>query len=301
MARISDTVRKLSSYQGLRERPADFGAFWASRAEHAARAREVTSSDVGLDSPMATYRQLAFPGTDSRMLTARYVAPKREGAVPTAVMFHDFGRGPRGWFHLTRFVAMGYAVVELESRIWSGSVCEGWECGPTGLAFAQVIDDALIATNVALGLPKTDPSHVVSWGEGLGAALAIDVAALVPAVGKVAACNPLPADFEAAWQQNARKSLYAGLVSHFRVCDPRGERAQELFRVLDYVDTVNFSQGLATDLLLGTGLMNDTSFVPGQFAIFNRAPCPKRHVRYPKWGHERINDFEDEVLRFLHP
>lgn len=301
MARISDTVRKLSSYRGLREKPEGFDAFWVARAEHAAQARQVTSAEVGLDSPAATYRQLAFPSTDGRMLRARYVAPKCQGLVPTAVMFHDFGRGPRGWLHLTRFVAMGYAVLQLENRLWSGNVTEGWEAGPSGLAFAQVISDALVTANVALALPKTDTAHVVAWGEGLGAALTIDAAALVPSVRKVAACNPLPADFQAAFQHNANKSLYAGLVSHFRVADPLAKDAQELFGVLDYVDTVNFSVKLGSDLLLGTGLMNDTSFVPGQFAIFNRASCPKRQVRYPKWGHERINDFEDEVLRFLHP
>ena len=78
------------------------------------------------------------------------------------------------------------------------------------------------------------------------------------------------------------------------------DHAEELFGVLDYVDTANFARGLGAELLLGTALMDTAATPASQFAIVNQVPGPKRHLTYPKWGHERVNAFEDQLLQFLH-
>ena len=33
--------------------------------------------------------------------------------------------------------------------------------------------------------------------------------------------------------------------------------------------------------------------------LFEKAVCEKRQIKYPKYGHERINFFENELIRFL--
>lgn len=56
---------------------------------------------------------------------------------------------------------------------------------------------------------------------------------------------------------------------------------------------------LRASLLLGTSMMDDAALPQSQYAVFNRAAGEKRHVTYPKWGHERVNDFEDALMAYL--
>ena len=91
-------------------------------------------------------------------------------------MFHDAGRPVRGWHHMTRFVALGYAVFALENRAEADAQTQ----------FA----DAQAAARAALSLPTT--LNLIAWGEGLGGTLAIAAAAKQPQhVVKCAAQNPL--------------------------------------------------------------------------------------------------------------
>ena len=300
MATISALLKGLSAYGGRSVLPDGFQAFWDERAAAAAAPREVTVGETPFETPVATYQTLRFAALDGRELTARYVAPKAGDMLPCVVMFHDVTCPPRGWHHLTRFVAPGHAVVELENRAWSGDVTEGWQEGPAALAFTRLIEDALVCACVARDLPRTDPAHLVAWGEGLGGGLALDVASLVPGFVKCAALNPLPADFRCVFEESGCGLLYRGLTDHFRACDPTGAHAEELFGVLDYVDTANFARGLGAELLLGTALMDTAATPASQFAIVNQVPGPKRHLTYPKWGHDRVNAFEDQLLQFLH-
>ena len=70
-------------------------------------------------------------------------------------MFHDAGRPVRGWHHMTRFVALGYAVFALENRAEADAQTQ----------FA----DAQAAARAALSLPTT--LNLIAWGEGLGLSL----------------------------------------------------------------------------------------------------------------------------------
>ena len=56
---------------------------------------------------------------------------------------------------------------------------------------------------------------------------------------------------------------------------------------------------VGSSLLLGTSMMDDAALPQSQYAVFNRAAGEKRHVTYPKWGHERVNDFEDALMAYL--
>lgn len=108
-------------------------------------------------------------------------------------------------------------------------------------------------------LPRTDRARLITWGEGLGAGLAIDVAAMIPGVVKCAALNPVPADFRTAWEQNCNESIYAGVISYFRNHDPEHTQEEQLFSTLDYLDCVNFASMLKSELLLGTSEMDTTA------------------------------------------
>ena len=57
--------------------------------------------------------------------------------------------------------------------------------------------------------------------------------------------------------------------------------------------------GVLLGVLLGTCLMDEYAPPKGQAAIYNRLTCPKQWKLYPKYVHERVNFFENQMLRFF--
>ena len=72
----------------------------------------------------------------------------------------------RGWHHLTRYLAPGYAVCHLECRPWAKDVTAGWQDGADGLVLAQLVDDALAMAGIARTLEGVDASRIRTQGLG---------------------------------------------------------------------------------------------------------------------------------------
>jgi len=134
-----------------------------------------------LDGRVARYEELEVVSADGCRLCAMHVAPAGEGPRPVVLMFHDCTRPARGWHHITRYVALGYEVLQVENRPGAG---------PDALAAS--VPDALAGFDLAASLPQADPSRIVAFGEGFGGALALAVAAARP-VWRAVALNPWPA------------------------------------------------------------------------------------------------------------
>ena len=130
MGGLTRQMRVFEAYDGTSTVPVDLAGFWRCRLGTAAPLAPdaVRCEPAGFDTPVATYERLTFAAADGAELHARYVCPRGAGGadrggavaprVPTVVMTHDVTCGPRGWHHLTRFAAIGHAVVELERRPW---------------------------------------------------------------------------------------------------------------------------------------------------------------------------------------
>lgn len=283
--------------------PAGFREFWELRAQaaRALGAGDVSMAPVACASPAARYAELVVAAPGARSLRARYVRPATDEAVPLVLAFPDWYQGVRGWHHLTRFVALGAAVVMLDARLlgWDAlDVTAGWEQAPEGLAVAGAYTDALRLSVAALELPGIDRTRVCTWGEGLGGAAAIAVAALVgDATWRCAALNPLPAGLEAVGTLPAAGPL-AGIARAYRACDPTRARESELAGALAYVDAANLASMLEGELVLGTGAFDEQAPAAGQDLVAERARAAAsvRQVRYPRHGHERINEFENELI-----
>lgn len=303
MATVSEIRAAGEKYLGTDAAPADLAAFWSARAERALASRPCELAEVGIDTPVAAYRELSFASTDGKTVRARVLLPKAAGPRPLILVFHDMDRGVRGWHHLTRYLAPDYAVCHLECRPWAKDVTAGWQDGPDALVLAQLIDDAVAVAGIARTLEGVDASRVMTWGEGLGGLLSMACAALVPGVVKCAAFNLTPADFRGSWEAGASSLAFSGVTRHFREEDPAAERLDEFFSALGYVDAASLATLLHkdTELLLGCGLMDAQQPSLGCYAVFNRTACTKKElVTYPKFVHERINDFEDRLLAFMH-
>lgn len=302
---VSDLMEKGEKYLGADPAPEGFEAFWGARADRAAACasgQQTTLEEVGIETPQAVYRRMAYTATDGALLHARVILPKSEGPHPCILVWHDLDRGTRGWFQLSRYVAAGYAVVHPEYRAWSRDITAGWQEGPEGMVAAQLIDDALVAAGLARDLPGVAPDRLMTHGEGFGGLFALAAAALVRGVAKCAVVNVMPADVRGAWEQGASGYAYEGVTRHFREEDPCAERTGEFFSALGYVDAANFSALLPAgcELLDGICLMDAVARPLTQYAAYNRAGCAKRLAAYPKYGHERLNDFENRLLAFMH-
>lgn len=307
--------RELAASRGTRL-PADFEQFWQRRAEACRHdAGGIRAEDAGLASPVGAYEELLLAGLDGHPLAARCVRPRSiAGPVPVVFSFQDAGRGPRGWHHLTRWLALGCAVVQPKYRSWYEDVTEGWRRngGGTdpasrveGLALVRLVEDAARCMVGVARLPWADSTRLAVYGEGLGAGVALGtmVVASMAGVPVARACllNPLPADFRTTWERSGCEGVYGGLRRHFRDEDPTGEAAEELFGALDYVDGVNLARYVGADVLLGIGLLDSVALPATQSAVYEALPGRKERVVYPKWGHERVNDFEDKTLGWLRP
>ena len=279
---------------------AGFAPFWSGRCRQANAFGDLRSAPAEVHNPKGRYQELTFTAVDGARLTARYLCPAAGGRVPTVLAFHDFDRPVRGWHHLTRFLALGYAVLALQNRTAFPDVSKGWRGAPEALELTALFSDALTAAHVALSLPHTDPLRLAVWGDGLGGGLALAVAAMFQEnVVKCAVLNPLPANFRLAAESGS--VFYAGIRTHFRFEDARRQDEDAFFQALEYVDCAQFAPMLSCGLLMGTALMDPVSPPAAQQAVYEGASCKKRLLVYPKHAHERVNAFEDELLAFLHP
>lgn len=267
---ISQYKEMLSRYQGCIRIPEDFEQTWKQASEHPILS--VARTPVPFCNDGAVYETMTVT-CDGGEIKARVIRPAAEGRHPMVLMFHDLGRGIRGWHHMTRFLAMGFGVIALDAEPFAGD----WKSAPEAVGFARRYRDALILTKCALELPFADPDRLVTWGEGFGGGLAIVSASILPESAKCIALNPFPADIRS-------------------VCGHAGE---EVLSSLDHVDLANFAPGLRARSLFGVCLMDEIAKPEGQFAILNHLSCPFRLKIYPKYAHERVNFFENEILNFL--
>ena len=268
---ISQYQQELAGYLGETRTPEDFVSYWQARVN--AAKGSLTVEPVDFCSEAAVYERITVT-VGQRRVCARCIRPAEGEKHPLILMFHDLNRGVRGWHHMTRFIALGYAVLALESE----PETKNWRAESGEMDFAGRYCDGLTLMNAALSLPFVDPQRIVTWGEGFGAGLALVTAAMFPGTVKCAALNPVPADFRG-------------------VCrEVPGEQLAQL----DYVDVANFAPLLEGSVLMGICLMDEVAPPQGQYAVDNRLTCAKTRKVYPKYAHERVNAFENEVLKFLH-
>ena len=318
MRGLTQRLEDARSYRGAWLRPSNFESFWETSVAFAQNAHVEGVVELPSATQTATFKRITFASTDQTQLSARVILPATASAaelttavealpaaepsatteLPAVVLFSDLGRGVRSWLHLLRFSALGLPVVALEARSCEPQLKDAWRGTFTAeeLAHAlinpddaasstlkQLIDDALVTTAVASRfLGRT----TVTWGEGLGGSQALFAAALLPKeVSATMALNPLFAD-------NATT-----LRAHVGCGDtPQSDAAIDAVGLLDSACAAEL---VRVPALIGTALLDQSAPTEGTFALYNRLPGQKEMRVYPKFGHERINQFENEQINYL--
>ena len=318
MRGLTQRLEDARSYRGAWLRPSNFESFWQTPVTFAQNAQVESVVELPSATQAATFKRITFTSTDQTQLRARVVLPagasvaeplaaselsasaelSASSKLPAVVLFSDLGRGVRSWLHLLRFSALGTPVVALEARPCEASLKDAWRGALTAEELAgalinpddaasstlkQLIDDALVTTAVASRfLGRT----TVTWGEGLGGSQALFTAALLPKeVSLTMALNPLFAD-------NATT-----LRAHVGCGDtPQSDAAIDAVGLLDSACAAEL---VRVPALIGTALLDQSAPTEGTFALYNRLPGQKEMRVYPKYGHERINQFENEQINYL--
>lgn len=305
MRGLTQRLEDARSYRGAWLRPSNFESFWETSVAFAQNTHVESVVELPSATQAATFKHITFTSTDQTQLSARVVLPAAASAaelttevLPAVVLFSDLGRGVRSWLHILRFSALGLPVVALEARPCEASLKDAWRGALTAEELAralinpddaasstlkQLIDDALVTTAVASRfLGRT----TVTWGEGLGGSQALFAAALLPKeVSATMALNPLFAD-------NATT-----LRAHVGCGDtPQSDAAIDAVGLLDSACAAEL---VRVPALIGTALLDQSAPTEGTFALYNRLTGQKEMRVYPKFGHERINQFENEQINYL--
>ena len=318
MRGLTQRLEDARSYRGAWLRPSNFESFWETSVTFAQNAHVESAVELPSATQAATFKRITFTSTDQTQLRARVILPATASAaelttavealpaaepsatteLPAVVLFSDLGRGVRSWLHLLRFSALGLPVVALEARPCEARLKDAWRGALTAeeLAHAlinpddaasstlkQLIDDALVAASVASRfLGRT----TVTWGEGLGGSQALFAAALLPKeVSATMALNPLFADNATT----LRTVVGCGDT-------PQSDAAIDAVGLLDSACAAEL---VRVPALIGTALLDQSAPTEGTFALYNRLPGQKEIRVYPKFGHERINQFENEQINYL--
>ena len=318
MRGLTQRLEDARSYRGAWLRPSNFESFWETSVAFAQNAQVESVVELPSATQTATFKRITFASTDQTQLSARVILPAGASVaepsttaealpaaelsatteLPAVVLFSDLGRGVRSWLHLLRFSALGLPVVALEARPCEAQLKDAWRGALTAeeLAHAlinpddaasstlkQLIDDALVTTSVASRfLGRT----TVTWGEGLGGSQALFAAALLPKeVSATMALNPLFADNATT----LRTVVGCGDT-------PQSDAAIDAVGLLDSACAAEL---VRVPALIGTALLDQSAPTEGTFALFNRLPGQKEMRVYPKFGHERINQFENEQINYL--
>ena len=317
MRGLTQRLEAARSYRGAWLRPSNFESFWETSVTFAQNAQVESVVEPPSATQAATFKRITLTSTDQTQLRARVILPAGVSAaelppaepsasaeltttaeLPAVVLFSDLGRGVRSWLHLLRFSALGMPVVALEARPCEASLKDAWRGALTAEKLAgalinpddaasstlkQLIDDALVTTAVASRfLGRT----TVTWGEGLGGSQALFAAALLPKdVSATMALNPLFADNATT----LRSVVGCGDT-------PQSDAAID---AVGLFDSACAAELVRVPALIGTALLDQSAPTEGTFALYNRLPGQKEMRVYPKYGHERINQFENEQINYL--
>lgn len=312
-------LAELEACRGKNPIPADFDEFWAARMAEADAVPldyEILPSDQVPELGSCAYFDLYFTGMGGARVYAKYAMPKVPGSgpVPLVLQFHGYPGCTRSWAEQSSWPGIGCAVLSMDNpgqggrsediggfkgTTVSGHLIAGVDGGPENLYYVRLYQDQRILCRIARELAGIDLGRVYVNGGSQGGGMGIACCALNPdLVARASILYPFLSDFREVWELGADQIAYDGIRYYSRWFDADGERADEWFGTLGYVDALSFAHLVRCPVLFGTGLADVVCPPETQFAVYSALTCSKKHLLYPDFGHEEIQAFDDEIIRF---
>ena len=315
----AERLAELEACRGKNPIPADFDEFWAARIAEADAVPldyEILPSDQIPELGSCTYYDLYFTGMGGARVYAKYAVPKvlGGGPVPLVLQFHGYPGCTRSWAEQSSWPGIGCAILSMDNpgqggrsedvggfkgTTVSGHLITGVDGGPENLYYVRLYQDQHILCRIVRELEGIDLSRVYVNGSSQGGGMGIACCALnSDLVNRASILYPFLSDFREVWELGADEIAYDGIRYYSRWFDADGERADEWFGTLGYVDSLSFAHLVRCPVLFGTGLADVVCPPETQFTVYNALTCPKKHLLYPDFGHEEIQAFDDEIIRF---
>lgn len=286
-----------------------FGMFWRKQKEIIDRLPlKYTITDRKCGNKKAKYHHIMFQSMDGSRIHAKYIRPAHGKNVPIVFDFHDYKEGSQSWLHLTRYIALDYAVIAMDARGQGGksedrsigtpsygSLMKGIEEGVDHLYFCKVYLDAYLLSKIIMSLDGLNENKMIAFGRGQGGAIAMALSVLNSNIKKCSMLYPLFCDIKS----NQHNGIYEEIRYFFRKYDPTHQQANKLFHLLSYIDLLNFAPKLNCSVLMGTALLDTISDPTLQKKVFQEIKSQKKQIVFPAFEHERINHFEDENRMFM--
>lgn len=259
----------------------------------------------------AKYYDIVFYSIDGSRIHAKYIRPAHKHNVPVVFDFHDYADGSQGWFHLTRYIALDYAVIAMDSRGQGGESLDashngtiyglflkGIDQGLDTLYFRNVFLDAYLLSKLTMRLSGIDTKKMIAYGKGQGGAIAMALAVLNSNIKKCSMLYPLLCDIEEAMKHDVQ-GMYEELTYYFKKYDATHQYEHKIYETLRYIDMINFAPNIKCEVLMGTALSDKVAPHICQTNVFQKIQSQKKQIIFPTYEHERINFFEDENMKFM--
>ncbi len=267
---VSEYLKIQKNYVGKTQCPKDFSIYWGQKIEECKKRLDWEEKREEYGGKYLSTKRILYRTLDGGEGRADYISPlegKIEGMV---ILFTDAGREIRGRHYLSRFPALGYAVLALGNRNYYRDHVWHERDFKDVKYIEQAYTDSFLMVELGKRLyPKNEKEQEMQFfftGEGFGGSLAVTAAYMLHKKAGCMILNPCICDLKAGME------LY---------------------------DTRFFAREVKADLLMGTSLMDTISEPLSQAALYHSFRGKKYRRIYPKYGHERINFFENEMLVFM--
>lgn len=308
---------EFENYKGTTPMPIDFDEYWdRALMEMNATEMNVSMTEANFQCPNVKCYDLYYTGVGGARIYAKYLRPEKvKGKIPAVIMFHGYSDSSGDWFDKLSFVQAGFAVFAMDCRgqggksedigsvkgtTLNGHFIRGLEDeNPDKLLFRNIYLDTAELAKIAINTDIVDETQVYVNGGSQGGALALACAALEPKIKKAAVMYPFLSDFQNELETGETRGAYIELKEYFRRFDPRHEREAQIFNKLGYIDIKNLAHRITAEVLMFTGLQDESCPAAGQYAVYNNLNCKKRHILYPEYGHEFLSGAADMVLKFF--
>ena len=313
-----DELHKYDNYYGLTPTPPDFGEFWEKRMAEASAIPleyEIKPSDFMPSNDSCLFYDLWFTGMKGAKIYAKYIRPNTREKLPLVLQFHGYPGASRSWWELSSFAGMGMAMIAMDcpgqggrsedkggykGTTVAGHIAAGLDGPLEDMYYVRLYQDIRILCRIARELDGIDAGKVFVNGASQGGGQGIACAALNPdLINRAAILYPFLSDYRMVYALGADDIAYEGIRYYARWYDPDGERENEWFGKLAYIDGKNFAPMIRCPVLFGTGL-DDTVCPPQtQCAVYNGLDCPKKRYLFPGFGHVEIQEFDDLMTEFF--
>jgi cephalosporin-C deacetylase len=268
--------------------PKGFSEFWDDVVREARSIPldvEFTPDDERSDSWILVSK-IKYRGVEGEYVSGWYCTPAEKGHYRAMLQLPGYGarRIPvpsalarQGWTVL----ALDLTGRDPESTEQPPPYLTDGILSPATYSLRRIAAHCIQAVEVLRSQPRVDPDRIAVSGPGLGAALAVTVAALDHRVGAVAADVPLFCDIGEALKTATWP--YSEIRDYLRR-SPAHEGA--VMRTLSFFDALNFAPMVTCPVLIGLGLRDTASPAREVFALYNYLPQGKQVEVYPQAGHE---------------